>query len=210
MLFRKNKEPDFEKLFIGNLPWYPVLDEERFRLHPLTKPEALQKLYQNQDGTHIGLSHKVRSQLGLNWFYLDFYRCRLLETYVLMTLENPSLARSIGELSELSRRIQTAKDLTEELSKFDYSQECRSAASFARYIHEGVFAALSEELRRELDSMTHKESLQKENKTEPEAEKEAEEDETTAPPEANSTEQRSQSLADFFKQNDIRSLSPNP
>lgn len=210
MFFRKNKEPDFEKLFISNLPWYPVLDEERFRHHPLTRPEALRMLYRNQNGTHIGLAHKVRSQLGLNWFYLDFYRCRLLETYVLMTLENPKLARSIEKLSELSCKIQTAKDLTGELSKFDYSPECRSAASFAQYVHEGVFAALSEELRRELSSMTGKETLRKENIAETEQETSAEQTETAVSSEENSTEKRSQSLADFFKQNDIRSLSPNP
>lgn len=210
MFFEKKQRADFEKLFIGNLPWYPVLDEERFKLHPLTKPEALSMLYRNQDSTHIGLAHKVRNQLGLNWFYLDFYRCRLLETYVLMTLENPSLTRSIGQLADLSRSIQTAKDLTEELNKFNYSQECRSAASFVQYIHEGVFAALSEELRRELTSMTDKETLRKENQSETKPETAPEQAETEDSSEKNSTEKRCQSLSDFFKQNDICTLKSNP
>lgn len=208
MLFGKKKTIDYERLFISNLPWYPVIDEKRFREHPITDLQALDEMYRHQEGTHKGLAQKVRNQLGLNWFYLDFYRCRLLETFVLMTLENPDMNRNTEQLIALSRRIQTREDLAEELNRYGYSEECRSAAYFAQCIHEGVFAAVSEELRRELNVLSFKKDIaaaKEPEKTTVSAEVTKENDETEAV-KPSASEQRDQSLANFFKQNDIRTL----
>lgn len=208
MLFGKKKITDYEKLFISNLPWYPVMDEKRFREHPITDRHALSELYRHQDGAHTGLAQKVRNQLGLNWFYLDFYRCRLFETFVLMTLENSNMNRNTEQLISLSRRIQTREDLAEELNRYGYSEECRSAAYFAQCIHEGVFAAVSEELRQELNALSVRKEIDAANKPEKptvcaEAAKKNDETEAVNP---SAAEQRDQSLANFFKQNDIRTL----
>lgn len=209
MLFGKKKIIDYERLFISNLPWYPVMDKERFREHPLTDPHTLSELYRQQNGTHTGLAQKVRNQLGLNWFYLDFYRCRLLETFVLMTLENPGMNRNTEQLISLSKRIQTREDLAEELNRYGYSEECRSAAYFAQCIHEGVFAAVSEELRRELNALPSvKEEIAIAEKLEKTAvsTETAEENDKTETDQPSEAEQRDQSLVNFFKQNDIRAL----